>query len=133
MFDKKTPRIFGSLAAMVLLFGIAVAVFPEKTVLAGSNGQQIQFSCSNTPFNTPSMNWVVVKGTNQYGQSAMWEGPVLRGTGFTYIVTRGWWWVGNARIYWRSALNGQWDSMPVTVPKIQSGDIAYFQCPTKLW
>lgn len=76
------------------------------------------------------MNYAVIKGTNQKGQSVTWEGPARWQGNYwsTYVFASGWWWVGNVRIYWRGP-NGVWNSNVYYVPKQQTGDIVYFSCP----
>lgn len=133
MLYKKLLRVLLLLTALV---GAVITAAPSQRVFAGSNGQQIYFSCPDTAYGTPAMDTVVVNGYNQNGHSSRWQSSVVyhnRSSGNTFAVTTGAWWVGTARIYWRSPRTGAWDSMTVSVPRQQNGDYSYFQCPRHIW
>ena len=114
MSRKKLARFSVLLVALVLLASVVAVMPPSGIAYAGSNGQQIYFSCRTPIYGFPTMNYAVIKGTNQYGRPAMWEGPARWQGSYwsTYVFTSGWWWVGNVRIYWRAG-NGVWNSMQV--------------------
>lgn len=132
MTTKMTQTL---LSLMVLLATtVGAAVLPTGDAAhAGSNGQQIFFSCGYDPYGSPQMVDAVVKGYNQYGQFVQWHGTVYGRSGYTYFATPGWWWVGNVRIYWMSARTRSWDSDVFYVPRQQNGDYSSFSCPRRLW
>lgn len=106
-------RILTVICLMILTVGnLAI---PARA-WAGSNGQQISFDCS-------SMDYGVVKGTNQDGNFVTWgEQPAIAQN----IFTAGWWWVGDATVYWHGP--GGWKSKKFTVLKYSDSDVWKESC-----
>jgi hypothetical protein len=105
---------------MVVLAFTGVASV-QRTAHASSNGQQIQFSCA-------SMGYGMVKGNNQYGRYAVWQGSARAATGYNFFITQGWWWVGRVQVFWYNPRINHWYSTQLNVPKQQQGDIVYARC-----
>lgn len=128
-------KLMRFLSILVLLLTIAGATggMVPNAALAGSNGQQVYFSCPNTPFGWPQMDYAVIKGNNQNNQYVTWQGYASRVTNGTYVFTGNSWWVGNVRIYWWSARTNAWDSAVYYVPRQQNGNVSYFTCPQRIW
>ena len=112
----------GLVALLVaFLVGSTIVTQPATKAYAGSNGQQIDFSC-------PTMSYAVVKGYNHAGNYVQWEGPAQGTTSLKSIFTRGWYWVGYVRVHWWNPVYGRWYSNDIYVPKQQNGDITYGWC-----
>lgn len=107
--------------AFLICAGVLLGVLPPALTEAGSNGQQLQFTCQN-------MTYGAVEGKNNAGKYVRWEGRPQPGNSAmrSYYVTKGWYWVGTVRAYWY--YNGKWKSKQVSVPKKQSGNITYASC-----
>jgi hypothetical protein len=125
-------RMLLSLVILSVLVG-ATNIPYTSTAHAGSNGQQVYFSCPNTSYGWPQMDYAVIRGNNQNNQSVTWQGYAARTSSSTYVFTSNWWWVGNIRIYWWNAHSNSWDSEVYYVPRQQNGNVSYFTCPRGIW
>ena len=118
---------------IIVMILIATTLLSPQAAYAGSNGQQIYFSCKTYVQGVPVMNAAVIKGYNQSGQYVMWQGGARwEGNNWsTYVFAQGWWWIGKVRIYWWNANSNSWKSAEYTIPKQLSGsNTVYLQCPT---
>ena len=121
-----------SVLIVIVIAMLFTALQTTQTAQAGSNGQQIYFSCKTYIQGVPVMNAAVIKGYNQSGQYVMWQGGARweANNWSTYIFAQNWWWVGRVRIYWWNAFSNSWKSAEYTIPKQLSGsNIVYLQCP----
>jgi hypothetical protein len=105
-------------------------VVPANKVLAGSNGQQIYFSCKTYFQHVSTMDYVIIRGTNQAGKSVEWQGNARWEYDYwaTSITTSGWWWVGKVRVYWWVARVNHWYSADFNIPKTSSSNITSLNC-----
>jgi hypothetical protein len=90
----------------------------------GNNGQQLQIYLPSGP------GKVRVSGTNQNGQTVTWDGVAAQGLeNFYGVVTQtngvGWWWKGDAQVWWNDSA-GQTHTFKVrNIPVQQLQDIVY--------
>jgi hypothetical protein len=128
--DTNKVRTQNLIVLILLLLSITVSVVPTNGVQAGSNGQQIYFSCKNYIQSVPAMNYVIIRGTNQAGQSVEWRGWARfeSENWSTYVFTQGWWWVGKVRIHWWVRSNNHWYSAVFYVPQQSSFNTANLNC-----
>lgn len=115
---------------IVLLLGTTAIFMPNNRASAGSNGQQIYFSCKTYVQHVSTMDYVIIRGTNQAGKSVEWQGNARWEYGYwsTNVFPQGWWWVGKVRIYWWVARVNHWYSAEYYIPKQSSSDITNLNC-----
>lgn len=106
-------KIFLVALPVLILASMAIGI----TTLAGTNGQQIRFVCSQ-------MNAGAVKGSSQNGRAATWQDNGNNGS----FTTSGWWWKGWVRIHYWNRSQNRWYSQLVNVPQRQIGDIFEARC-----
>src|SRR5205085_6552998 len=98
-FSKETS-LRALLMSVLFILVIDHVTLPTPTAFASNNGQQVFFYCPTNPYGSSMMDYGIVRGNNQHGQYVEWQGLANWGTGYTYIFTEGWWWVGNIQISW---------------------------------
>jgi hypothetical protein len=128
-FSKETS-LCALLMSVLFILVIDHVTLPTPTAFAGSNGQQVFFYCPTNPFGSSMMDYGIVRGNNQYGQYVEWQGSANWGTGYTYIFTEGWWWVGNIQLSWWVASTNKWWTAQTSVPEQQNGEVSNFKCFT---
>lgn len=129
MLNKKSFRYI--LATLIILLAVCTVLYPVATVSAGSNGQQIYFSCSSGIQGVSVADYVYIKGKNQYNQDATWQGNAYwkQDKWSTFIFTKGYWWQGTVRIYWWNARTNSWNSGKYyNIPTSQQSDVVYLDC-----
>jgi len=121
-------RFTGIIVAFMLAFTILLAAVPEA--FAGSNGQQIYFSCSSGIQGVSAMDYAIIRGKNQSNNDMEWSGNATwSGDRWsTFVFSSGYWWVGQVRIYWWNARTNSWSSGTYNVPREQQGNITYLNC-----
>lgn len=122
-------RMLFTLLLLVPLFGIATVVSSAQPAMAGSHGQQIIFTCPEFLSHISPIRNVSIYGRNQAGQMVRWFSPAVyrNSSGVWFTRADGWWWSGQARIYWQN-INGSWSSIGVNVPQSQNGDWVTYSC-----
>jgi len=122
-------RVYSILLAL-LLATTSLLSAPVRPVSAAGGAQQIYFSCASGVQGISIADYVVVRGTNQYGQSVVWQGQAYwtNGGWSTFVFTRDWWWTGKVRIGWWNARASRWDSGVYDLSARSQGDVVYLDC-----
>ena len=116
-----SPRRFSRSASVTCIIAVMLAfgmVLHTSTVHAGTNGQQLQVTCSQATS-------IVVIGVNQNGTETT-QAFYPDTSGSSTFTTSGWWWVGNVAILWYGP--GGSGRFYDSVPQQQDGDVYATDC-----
>lgn len=109
---------------MCALASTAGLLASPEAAFAGTDGQQVAFQLDCGSKSCPAgLDAVRITGKNQNGHSATWTGS---GDGGVRIETKGWWWVGNIKIYYNvNHKPGAESPVDAWVPKSNNSGFEY--------